>query len=847
MGVRYGWRPRWGKEVSLLLFCLHELWSESLLPDGKAGTKWIKGLHGLNTKVKSVEIPVCPTGKVIQTKRDKNHLLKIKIYIIKTSQKKLSELLFEYIYNTFIHMRAIIIILFFLCGKSFAQKDLFINIDTIPSAGLLLEKGWLYAPEINGQKPDRTNTSWLPIDPTQDIHDSIPKYATQGIGWMRLDFKLDHKYIDHNFAIHIQQSVAAEYHLNGKLLDHFGRINSNPKLVKAVDLYWSPLAFPLMEDSINTLEIRFAVQPDILYTKVFETFNPLTAITLFEHSHSINMYFRLVRNHNIFIFLIIGISLMICILHLTFYFVYPSIKANFWFGISRLIFIIGCGLQTIFWFNTKEVGDKIWYGSGAMILFLVMNLLTLYSIVLFLGRKPDKVDKSILILFFLIVIPVIFLYGTGWRLAPLFTVLVMLNVIRISILTWKKNKLNAQVLAFGAAATIVFFAFFILKSSPTNNSFTSALGIDRMILYFLYALSLPSAISILLASDFARLSISLKKQLIAVKKLSAINMASEREKQEILANQNLTLEQQVAMRTNELNQSLNDLLSTQAQLIQSEKMASLGELTAGIAHEIQNPLNFVNNFSELNAELIKELSDIRSMESEVGGEVGEVRSEESEDRKKRREEEDVIINDLKENSQKINVHGQRASNIVKGMLEHARKSSGEKSPTDINALCEEFAKLSYQSMRAKDPKFSAEYTFDFDAHLPKIEVVAQDLGRVILNLINNAFQALEEKAKKVGEDFKPAVTVSTSSMADYIEIRISDNGSGIPESIKDKIFQPFFTTKDAGKGTGLGLSLAYDIVKAHGGEIKVETEVEEARANEPFGQGSKFIIILPIF
>ncbi|MEP7266102.1 MAG: ATP-binding protein [Saprospiraceae bacterium] len=283
--------------------------------------------------------------------------------------------------------------------------------------------------------------------------------------------------------------------------------------------------------------------------------------------------------------------------------------------------------------------------------------------------------------------------------------------------------------------------------------------------------------------------------------------------------------------------TLKELRSTQAQLIQSEKMASLGELTAGIAHEIQNPLNFVNNFSELNAELIKELSDIRSMESEVGGEVGEVRSEESEDRKKRREEEDVIINDLKENSQKINVHGQRASNIVKGMLEHARKSSGEKSPTDINALCEEFAKLSYQSMRAKDPKFSAEYTFDFDAHLPKIEVVAQDLGRVILNLINNAFQALEEKAKKVGEDFKPAVTVSTSSMADYIEIRISDNGSGIPESIKDKIFQPFFTTKDAGKGTGLGLSLSYDIVKALGGEIKVESKV---------GTGSQLIILLPI-
>ncbi|MEP7266100.1 MAG: 7TM diverse intracellular signaling domain-containing protein [Saprospiraceae bacterium] len=291
--------------------------------------------------------------------------------------------------------------------------------------------------------------------------------------------------------------------------------------------------------------------------------------------------------------------------------------------------------------------------------------------------------------------------------------------------------------------------------------------------------------------------------------------------------QKIRLEKLVAERTEELKHSLDTLQQTQKQLIQSEKMASLGELTAGIAHEIQNPLNFVNNFSGLNTELIDEVLEVSS-------------------KKERSEDDDALqkelLNDLKENSIKINHHGQRASSIVKGMLEHSRSSTGQKIPTDINALADEYLKLSYHGLKARDPRdsankdFNVDYKSDFDINLPKIEVVPQDIGRVLLNLINNAFQAVDEKAKKGGVDYKPTVTVSTKSNADQIEIRVSDNGDGIPETIKDKIFQPFFTTKDTGKGTGLGLSLAYDIVKAYGGEIRVETEV---------GKGSKFTIILP--
>ncbi|HET6766618.1 MAG TPA: ATP-binding protein, partial [Chitinophagaceae bacterium] len=271
------------------------------------------------------------------------------------------------------------------------------------------------------------------------------------------------------------------------------------------------------------------------------------------------------------------------------------------------------------------------------------------------------------------------------------------------------------------------------------------------------------------------------------------------------------------------------LRATQIQLIQAEKMASLGELTAGIAHEIQNPLNFVNNFSEVNDELLKELRT----EADKGN----------------LEEVKAIANDIVFNSEKINHHGKRADAIVKNMLQHSRSSSGAKEPTDINALADEYLRLAYHGLRAKDKTFNATMRTDFDASLSageagmgKINIIPQDIGRVVLNLINNAFYAVDEKKKalqptKGGGEYEPTVTVSTKKEKDKVEIKVKDNGNGIPQKVLDKIFQPFFTTKPTGQGTGLGLSLSYDIVKAHGGEIKVETKE---------GQGSAFIIQLPI-
>ena len=299
----------------------------------------------------------------------------------------------------------------------------------------------------------------------------------------------------------------------------------------------------------------------------------------------------------------------------------------------------------------------------------------------------------------------------------------------------------------------------------------------------------------------------------------------ELERQRITA-QNTELERQVAARTADLQKqaaalrhTVQELKTTQAQLIQSEKMASLGELTAGIAHEIQNPLNFVNNFAEVSAELVSELEEerqkpVRDPNLEVD-----------------------LLTDLRQNLLKISQHGGRASSIVRGMLEHSRTSSGERTPTDLNLLADEYLRLAYHGLRAKDKTFNATLQPAFDPDLPPVAVVAQDLGRVLLNLLTNAFYAVRQRQQLGVAGYVPTVGVRTSHGEGLVEIRVRDNGTGMSEAVQQKIFQPFFTTKPTGEGTGLGLSLSYDIItQGHGGTLRVSSEE---------GEGTEFTITLP--
>lgn len=320
-------------------------------------------------------------------------------------------------------------------------------------------------------------------------------------------------------------------------------------------------------------------------------------------------------------------------------------------------------------------------------------------------------------------------------------------------------------------------------------------------------------------------------------KAQALAMQRSEENEALIREQNKDLEEKVRERTTELETSLAILKATQTQLIQSEKLASLGELTAGIAHEIQNPLNFVNNFAELSVDLVKDLKEELNKPDKDDTYI------------------DELFDDLSQNQEKINHHGKRASSIVKGMLEHSRTSTGVKELTDINKLADEYLRLSYHGLRAKDKTFNAAFKTDFQDNLPKIAIIPQDIGRVLMNLINNAFYAVNQRKKNVGEvsnaveknvgevsnladvGYVGTVTVSTQYIDNQIIIKIKDNGTGMPKSVKAKIFQPFFTTKPTGEGTGLGLSLSYDIItKGHDGSLEVESTE---------GVGTEFIIRLP--
>jgi len=422
-------------------------------------------------------------------------------------------------------------------------------------------------------------------------------------------------------------------------------------------------------------------------------------------------------------------------------------------------------------------------------------------------------------------------------------ILFYLETWRIIILGIRKKRTGFWILAIGlflsnlGSVNVIFDVFHLFPWYITVAQTTLAIVTD---------LSFPLTLLLQFAWEFGSANRDLQLQLAHVNDLSKKNLEQEQEKQQILFMQNETLEQQVSERTaqvvaqnkeiekqrDQVTNTLEELRATQNQLIQSEKMASLGELTAGIAHEIQNPLNFVNNFSEVNTELIDEMKK----EIDVGN-IPQIKN---------------ILSDLEQNTAKITHHGKRADNIVKGMLQHSRKSTGQKEPTDINSLVDEYLRLSYHGLRAKDKSFNASMDTNFDNSIGKINIVPQDVGRALLNLFNNAFYAVTEKkasakvsassavalAKEDAKGYEPIVSVSTKKLNDKIEIKIRDNGIGIPQKIVEKIFQPFFTTKPTGQGTGLGLSLSYDIItKEHNGEIKVDTKENEF---------TEFIIRLPL-
>jgi signal transduction histidine kinase len=673
--------------------------------------------------------------------------------------------------------------------------------------------GWIFKQgnDTGLAKINRDTTGWKQLNPDQ----LSSKYADKNgrvEGWFRLKVKFDSSLLNKQIGFEFADWAASEFYIDGKLVTRRGNTGEYGTAFREYNRNSDPIFMRFQTAGPHIFSIHF-----VGYLSSFPPYE-LKAQSARE------MYSLLGPNYNTtslkfstalknFYSLWMIVCAVLAVLFWLLLIQNPQEKNLFWIALYTSVFAI----FIYAWDSISNIGITfkaytIYHIIGEFLLVGSLWLfLPLLIIKVFKRKVSGKLIWVLIILYILTVISYFLLKSSSliYQSTEFISLIFVLGICFYYTITSWKNLKGAQ---WAIVVGLILSAFSLLVEWSLLAIFKSLnTSFDFNVLFSsVYVLAFPLSLLVYVSMRF--------KEIINEVKLNANRVVELSEEKKIQAeNQKKVLQAEVARQTAELRQTLDNLKSTQSQLIQSEKMASLGELTAGIAHEIQNPLNFVNNFSEVSTELLEEMK-----EEIKNGNFDEVK---------------VISADLNQNLEKILTHGRRADGIVKGMLQHSRGSSGEKLPTDINALADEYLRLSYHGLRAKDKSFNADFKLEVDKSIPKIEIVPQDIGRVLLNLINNAFYAVSEKAKQNPDGYKPSVIVSTKIQDDQIVIRVKDNGNGIPDSVKKKIFQPFFTTKPTGQGTGLGLSLSYDIVKAHGGDLRVETKVDK---------GSSFLIELPV-
>ena len=689
-----------------------------------------------------------------------------------------------------------------------------IRLGPIPKEGILLNKGWRFHAGDNPAwaTPDYNDRDWLKVNPDIDVHHLLKQYKDAGIGWFRLRMHFDSSLLDSSFALVISQVVASEIYLNGKLIYKFGNVSSDYDKEKTYSLRNQPFSIHFGRQDIQELAVHYSFSPKRFIT-LFNT-NQSIGLTLKSSNQSFTDFASSTGLQFSLLTGIVAMYLTLGLFCLYFFISFHKEKSYLFMAINSF----GQAISLLLYCLLFSVINSL---TTASFIFILANTISSICLVfalnafyLFFNTSKPSYYKVFLI-YVALAIPVSFIGYTSARLTiAIFGTLLTLGVLHATIKAVFNQRSGAWIILVGLSISFlcgIANVYSVLSDKLVQAGFYAAMIFTTV----------PVFMTFFIAGEFARVGLALQKRVIEVKELSDKTIVQEQEKQQILATQNEKLETEVEHRTAQLNKSLQELKSTQAQLIQSEKMASLGELTAGIAHEIQNPLNFVNNFSEVNREMLEELKAERLKPNAERDEALE----------------EDLINDVIDNEAKINHHGKRADAIVKGMLQHSRSSTGVKEPADINALADEYLRLSYHGLRAKDKNFNAEMKTDFDQSISNINIIPQDIGRVLLNLYNNAFYAVNQQKSGNHISYNPTVSVSTKKSGNIVIITVSDNGNGIPQNIVDKIFQPFFTTKPTGQGTGLGLSLSYEIIKSYGGEIKVTSEK---------GEGSEFVIQLPI-
>ena len=664
--------------------------------------------------------------------------------------------------------------------------------------------GWLFRQghDTAWAKKDIDISGWKKMKPSE-LSEKFTDKNGRLEGWLRIRIKLDTAFRDTALGFRMNAWAASEVYVDGNLMNTFGNTGINGQPFEEFNpMHQLPVPFDIEKGIEHIIAVHFVDFLSPLPPHHLKSEGRLRYFILITVPEFKTVVFTLLNQEQFYRTMLLSVNAILCLL---FWLLAFQNRAE------KNLLLIGATTTAL----TLVAFCETYYGPGvsyfdlsrfAFVASIFRSVTLILIIVLLLWIFKRKIT-----LLFKIALSMLFIGGIAQLyydnyLTLIFQATVIMFLYSYCIITSWKTLKGAQWAVVTGVLLALSFGLLLATSSLVNPDLNYSL-------FFLYYsglfLSFPLSLLVYVAMRFREIITEVQRNAKQVVKLSE-------EKKEQALNQQKILQEEVNRQTAEIRATLENLKSTQSQLIQSEKMASLGELTAGIAHEIQNPLNFVNNFSEVNKELLVEMKD--EMDK---GNLGDAKA---------------IANDVIENQEKINHHGKRADAIVKGMLQHSRSSSGVKEPTDINALCDEYLRLSYHGLRAKDKSFNVTMKTDFDTSIGKINIVPQDIGRVVLNLINNAFYAIGEKAKQNISGYEPTVTVSTKKLNHRLEISVKDNGNGIPQKILDKIFQPFFTTKPTGQGTGLGLSLSYDIVKAHGGEINVNTKE---------GAGTEFIIKLP--
>ena len=695
---------------------------------------------------------------------------------------------------------------------------------TVPATGTVLDHGWKFraGDDPAWARPEFDDRAWAAINPNQRPQ-LLPQVQAARIGWLRLRLHVPDSLRTRALVLLFQQTCASEVYLNGRLLHRYGRVSPVPGQVRPAGFTadplevhfsgppeqvlairfapWPPLAW--FKDNINFMRVRITGLPGLLKRNVERAVGPVANFATF------------------------AVFLLLSLLHLSFLRYNPAQRANYYFALYAGAGALGF-LGLYGGWLAQGMAATLALGLMADVFLLMSYVWAVRALHALFGYRPGRAYVGLWMAWGLCLVLSEFTQLTSFSVLTSysfaffgFVALASAEQLRLTLRALRQRKRGTGLIAAGfAGALVCAFVYAMLIITQAQISFRVS-----SILVALMALLPALSTSLFLAREFALNSELLLVKLRQVQELSAQTQAQQQEKQSLLATQNELLECQVATRTAEVagqrdraELALGELKTAQGQLVQREKMAFLGELTSGVAHELQNPLAFMKSFADVSTDLVDGMH---------GAGAGRAAGLEAE-----------ILAGLRQNLQQISQHGQRATSIIRGMLEHARAGTGPRVPTDLNVLVAESLHLAYQGLRTADESFGAVLTTDFDPALLPLAVLPQDLGRVLINLFTNALHALQQRVQQWPDPaYRPEVTATTRAVPNGVAIRIRDNGTGMSAQVRAKIFQPFFTTKAVGHGTGLGLSLSHDIVTTgHGGTMSCESEE---------GTGTEFIIILP--